>query len=134
MSVYNIVRKHKVLETNLKSEEITNFYPIFLVEDIYPTAGYARSVSVLACPTVVYARSISLLVYPTVVYASSDTGLAYPTVVYASSVSDLVYPTVVYTRSISLLAYPKTVYVHYWHTQLPCMQGSEPYVPNGCAP
>ena len=30
MSVYNIVRKHKVLETNLKSEEIMNFYPIFL--------------------------------------------------------------------------------------------------------
>ena len=30
MSVYNIVRKHKVLETNLKSEEITNFYRIYL--------------------------------------------------------------------------------------------------------
>ena len=30
MSVYNIVRKHKVLETNLKSEEIINFYQIFL--------------------------------------------------------------------------------------------------------
>ena len=30
MSVYNFVRKRKVLETNLKSEEITNFYPIFL--------------------------------------------------------------------------------------------------------
>ena len=29
MSVYNIVRKRKVLETNLKSEEITNFYPMF---------------------------------------------------------------------------------------------------------
>ena len=24
--------------------------------------------------------------------------------------------------------------VHYWHTQLPCTQGSEPYVPNGCSP
>ena len=31
MSVFNIVRKHKVLETNLKSEEITNFYPIFFI-------------------------------------------------------------------------------------------------------
>ena len=30
MSAYNIVRKRKVLETNLNSEEITNFYPIFL--------------------------------------------------------------------------------------------------------
>ena len=30
MSVYNIVRKRKVLESNLKSEEITNFYPIFM--------------------------------------------------------------------------------------------------------
>ena len=30
MSVYNIVSKCKVLETKLKSEEITNFYPIFL--------------------------------------------------------------------------------------------------------
>ena len=29
MSVYNIVRKRKVLETNLKSEEIIDFYPIF---------------------------------------------------------------------------------------------------------
>ena len=28
------------------------------VEDIYPTAVYARSVSLLAYPTVVYARSI----------------------------------------------------------------------------
>ena len=85
-------------------------------------AGYARSVSLLAYPTVVYARSISLLAYPTVVYASGDTGLAYPTVVYA--------------RSILLLAvaYPMAMYIHYWHTQLPCTQGSEPYVPNGCAP
>ena len=31
---------------------------LFLVEDIYPTAVYARSVSLLAYPTVVYARSI----------------------------------------------------------------------------
>ena len=31
MSVYNIVRKRKVLETNLKSEEIPNFYPIFFL-------------------------------------------------------------------------------------------------------
>ena len=31
MLVYNIVRKRKVLETNLKSEEITNFYPIFFI-------------------------------------------------------------------------------------------------------
>ena len=23
---------------------------------------------------------------------------------------------------------------HYWHTQLPCIQGSNLYVPNGCAP
>ena len=30
MSVYNIVRKCKVLEINLKSEEIIDFYPIFL--------------------------------------------------------------------------------------------------------
>ena len=30
VSVYNIVRKRKVLETNLKSEQITNFYSIFL--------------------------------------------------------------------------------------------------------
>ena len=29
MSAYNIVRKRKVEETNLKSEEIANFYPIF---------------------------------------------------------------------------------------------------------
>ena len=29
MSVYNIVRKRQVLETNLKFEEITNFYRIF---------------------------------------------------------------------------------------------------------
>ena len=31
MSVYNIVRKRKVLESNLKSVEITNFYPIFFI-------------------------------------------------------------------------------------------------------
>ena len=31
MSVYNIVRKCQVLETNLKSEEIANFYPIFFI-------------------------------------------------------------------------------------------------------
>ena len=31
MSVYHIVRKHKLLETNLKSEEIMNFYLIFLI-------------------------------------------------------------------------------------------------------
>ena len=30
VTIYNIVRKRKVLETNLKSEEILNFYPIFL--------------------------------------------------------------------------------------------------------
>ena len=30
MSIYNIVRKRKVLESNLKSGEITNFYPIIL--------------------------------------------------------------------------------------------------------
>ena len=30
MSVYNIVRKCKVLETKMKSEEAINFYPIFL--------------------------------------------------------------------------------------------------------
>ena len=30
MSGYNIVRKHEVLETSLKYEEITNFYLIFL--------------------------------------------------------------------------------------------------------
>ena len=30
MSVYNIVRKREVLETSFKSEEVTNFYPIFL--------------------------------------------------------------------------------------------------------
>ena len=30
MSAYNISRKRKVLETNLQSDEITNFYPIFL--------------------------------------------------------------------------------------------------------
>ena len=29
MSVYNIVRKRQVLETNLKFEEITNFYQVF---------------------------------------------------------------------------------------------------------
>ena len=52
------------------------------VEDIYPTAVYARSVLLLVYPTIVYARSISLLAYPMVVYASSDTGLVYPTVVY----------------------------------------------------
>ena len=82
-------------------------------------AMYARSVSLVAYPMVVYARSISLLAYPTVVYASSDTGLAYPMVVYARSISPLVYPT--------------AVYIHHWHTQLPCTQGSEPYVPKGCA-
>ena len=31
MSVYNIQGKCKVLETNLKSEEISNFYPIFFI-------------------------------------------------------------------------------------------------------
>ena len=31
MSLYNIVRKCKVLETNLKSEEIMNFYQIFFI-------------------------------------------------------------------------------------------------------
>ena len=31
MLVYNIVRKRKVLETNLKSEKIMNFYPIFFI-------------------------------------------------------------------------------------------------------
>ena len=51
---------------------------------------------------------------------------------YARFISRLAYPTVVYARSISLLAYPTVVYIHYWHTQLPCTQGSEPYVPNGC--
>ena len=81
----------------------------------------SRDISVsLAYPMVVYIRSISLLAYPTVVNASSDIGLAYPTVVYA--------------RFISQLAYPMAVYIHYWHTQLPCTRGSEPYVPNGCAP
>ena len=39
MSVYNIVRKRKILETNLKSEEITNFYPIFFM---YCISGYFR--------------------------------------------------------------------------------------------
>ena len=29
ISVYIILRKRKVLETNLNAEEITNFYPIF---------------------------------------------------------------------------------------------------------
>ena len=29
MSVYNIVRKHEILETNIKSEESINFYLIF---------------------------------------------------------------------------------------------------------
>ena len=64
-----------------------------MVEDIYPTAVYARSVSLLAYPMVVYARSMSLLAYPTVVYAASDTGVAYPAVVYARSILLLVYPT-----------------------------------------
>ena len=27
---------------------------------------------------------------------------------------------------------PTAVFIHYWHTQLPCTQGTEPYVPNGC--
>ena len=30
MSVYNIVRKRKILQTNLKSKEIINFYLIYL--------------------------------------------------------------------------------------------------------
>ena len=81
---------------------------------------YAKSVSLRAYPTVVYARSLSPLVYPMVVYTNSDT--------------DLPYPTVVYTRSISLLTYPTAVYIHFWHTQLPCTQGSEPYVLKCCAP
>ena len=37
MSAYNIVRKRKVLETNLNSEEITNFYPIFYIYFIFIT-------------------------------------------------------------------------------------------------
>ena len=58
----------------------------------------------------------------------------YPMTWYARSVSLLAYPMVVYARSISVLVYPMAVHVNYWHTQLPCTQGSEPYVPNGCAP
>ena len=98
--------------------------------------GYARCITLLAFPTVLCAsRYISLsLVYPMVVYVRSISLLAYPTVVNASSDIGLAYPTVVYARFISQLAYPMAVYIHYWHTQLPCTQGSEPYVPNGCAP
>ena len=44
-----------------------------MVEDIYPIAGYARS--------------ISLLARPTTVYTSSGVGLAYPTAGYTRSVS-----------------------------------------------
>ena len=39
MSVHNIVRKRKILETNFKSEEIIIFYLIFLNIIWYPRIG-----------------------------------------------------------------------------------------------
>ena len=46
MSVYNIVRKRQVLETNLKSEEITNFYPVFIYILVYFYSDFFQNCNV----------------------------------------------------------------------------------------
>ena len=43
MSAYNIVGKCKVLETNLKSEEITNFYPIFIYFSTFTVISFSKT-------------------------------------------------------------------------------------------
>ena len=69
---------------------------------------------------------------------SSDIGVAYPVAVYKRSILLLENPMAVHPRFISLLAYPMVVYIHYWHTQLSCIQlghyCSKLDFTNGCAP
>ena len=47
-----------------------------------------------------------------------------------------IYPTAVYAvrcvLALSVLVCQTAVYIHYWHTQLSCTPGIEPYVPKGC--
>ena len=82
-SCYFLKTSHHI--PRVECHPISNFTLIILVEDIYPMA--------------VYARSVSLLAYQTVVYTDSDIGLA--------------CPPVVYTRSTRLLVYPTALYMHY---------------------
>ena len=60
---------------------------------------------------------------------------AYPIILYPTKVLSSIFPVVMYSRFMSLffVNVPPNC-VRYWHTQLPCTQGSKLYVPNGCAP
>ena len=136
--IYNHGAFKRIVE-NRSSSILDHFSTSAIVPDnfsvilwIYPTAVYARSVSLQVYPTVVYARSIWQLAYPTVGYARFISLLAYPTIGYANRDISLAYPMAVYPRFISVLVCPTAVYIHYWHTQLSCTPGIEPYVPKGC--
>ena len=61
--------------------------------------------------------------------------MAYPTLLYPIKALSSISQMVMYPRFMSVLfvSVPKSC-VRYWHTQLPCTQGSKLYVPNGCAP
>ena len=112
---------------------IPNYPAIKAVNPLFPMVVHPTSIALLVYPAVVYTKSI----YASIPNGCVCTLMAHATLLHPVKALNSVFPMVMYPRLTSLIFYFVSVTkscLRYWHTQLPCTQGSKLCVPNGFAP